>query len=144
MFTDHDQFMHLRQTLVPLAVAMHVLSLRKPQIEAMVESGLLQWVFDVSAPSGQVTRQEWRFWLGELLNRRAQEHLTETEAVGRIVGHETERSLSLRTIGELLWVARPHLNRLQSTGELPVKVRGGIKCVERPAFCAFLERRLVR
>jgi len=134
---------HLRQTLVPLDVAMHVLSRTRPCVRSMVERGDLRWVFDVSAPSGRMTRQEWRFWIRDLYAPCILRHLDTDDAVDEVVGHKTERWLCLRTVGEMLWVARPHLDRLECTGELGVHVIRGIKCVARPALCAFLECRLV-
>lgn len=136
--------MHLHQTLVPLDVAMHVLSRPKPWIQSMVQSGELRWIFDVSAHAGPKKREEWRFWLSELYAPDMMRYLDEDDAVDEVVKHETQERLCLRTVGELLWVARPHLTRLESTGELPVSSWGGVRCVTRNDLSAFLDRRLVR
>jgi hypothetical protein len=134
---------YLRQVLVPLSVAMHVLSRDKQYVLELVDMGRLRWVFDVAAPSGQGARRELRFWLGELFDPRAQIETSEADAIDCVVGHSTEAGLCVRTVCNLLWVARPHLQRLAVTGELTIEDVRGVRSISRSNLCALLSRRLV-
>jgi len=127
-----------RPVLVPLSVAATILELEPGSVREMVDCGRLRWVWNVGSTA---SRAELRFWLAELLGRGLA-GAPVSQVIERVVGYPFEKRLRCRTVCNLLYIARPHLQRL--TGELPIRVDGGVGWVWRDDLVKFLHCRLVR
>jgi len=125
-----------RPVLVPLSVAATILEVEPESVREMVESGRLRWVWNVASTA---SRAELRFWLAELLGRGLA-GAPGSQVIERVVGYPFEKRLRCRTVCNLLYIARPHLQRL--TGELPISLEGGLCWISRADVVRFLERRL--
>lgn len=131
-----------RPVLVPLSVAMHIMTQEQTSIIEMVDTGELRWVWDVSSRYG-IGRRELRFWLGELMAPGVNGALPAADVIQAVVGHPTEPRLRGHTVCNTLDVARPHLCRLLVTGELKGECSKRVWWIDKSSLIDFLERRLV-
>lgn len=103
---------------------------------AMVESGRLRWVFDVSLEH-QIAQRELRFWTGEIVAPENVARQTVEQVIAAIVG----RGATVRR-GEIerQWVvSAQHVGRLVKAGELTL---ASMSQITRASLENFLERRL--
>jgi hypothetical protein len=127
-----------RTVLVTADVVRAVYGVDTEAVMAKVESGELQWVFDVSVRGGNC--REPRFWARELM---APERcrMTPAQAVQAILGEDRERWRGT-AIQQLLMVSRPSVLRWHRAGDLPGKRVGHTFFVARRTLDQFLTARL--
>jgi hypothetical protein len=127
-----------RTVLVTLDVVRAVFGVDAEEVMKMVESGELQWVFDLSARGAAY--RELRFWTRELV---APERclMTPARAVQLILGEDRGRWRGTE-IQQLLLVSRPSVLRWHRSGVLPGETLNRTLWVTRRTLEQFLTERL--
>jgi len=117
-----------RPVLIPVEVVCWAWGVQAANVLEWIEDGRLQ-AFDIRSGG---TRAEWRIWAGTLLGAKA-------ASADQIVGYSMADSIRYAHVASLLWIGRPHLDRLVRAGELEVE-RDPLR-IRRASLVAFLERR---
>ena len=125
--------------LVPTEVVRAVWGVDAETVAGKVETGELQWVFDVSVAKSRV--RELRFWVRELLSSECA-RLTPPEAVERILGGRQRWNGA--QIQQLLMTSRPGITRWHQSGDLAGERLGRTFWTSRKALAQFLLNRLCR
>ena len=128
-----------RAALVTVDTACSVLGVDSESISAMVDSGELIWVWDVSAR--QNTIRELRIWSTELADRTAARR-PEREVLSAILPTRRDQFRAAE-VAMTLRVSDPHLLRLIRLGTLSGPAIGHTQWITRASLSAFLTTRLV-
>jgi hypothetical protein len=136
-----------RPVLVDVDVVTCQLGLSLRSVLAMVDTGELRWVWDVSLARGDgrgaARRRELRFWLGEVLAPAVQRGLSLDDAIRCVVGREAFGELRSRTVGEILRLRDQQMQHLMEAGELVGHVVRHSRMITRSSLVEFLRRRWV-
>lgn len=127
-----------RPVLVPTNCVIERLGIDVDSVHAMVDSGRLLWVFNVSTNPAS---RSLRFWLGELLAPELQRSLPVETVIQCIVGHELFPDLSTYTVEQILFVRRQIVFDLHVSGELRGRIDGHVRWTTRESLVSFLSRR---
>jgi hypothetical protein len=117
-----------RPVLIPVEVVCWAWGVRADDVLHCIEDGRLQ-AFDIRSGGA---RAEWRIWSGTLFAGKP-------ASAEQIVGYRTADAIRYANVASLLWIGRPHLDRLVRAGELEAE-REPLR-ITRASLVAFLERR---
>ena len=129
-----------RTALVTLDFVRTIRGVDTEAINAQVDAGELQWVWDVS--SGQGHARALRFWSREIISPVATRKLTAAAVVDLLLGRGRTRWRGVE-LAQLLLVSRPQVCRLRQSGALKGEIISGVLYVPRPVVEHFLTSRLV-
>lgn len=117
------------------------MELHRQTIVEMAECGDLLWVFDLASKGS--TRAERRYWLGELLAKKAGLPVTtsQDEALRCIIGHELAKDLRTETVADILQSQRQTVHEWLADGQLTGCTAAGRAYVHRASLVKFLAAR---
>lgn len=125
--------------LIPIQGARITLGKTAEEIYALVDSGELRWVWNISADA---KNRALRFWSCEL-NGEPVRHLEPSAVVDRIVGHAHELEIRNEVVSRILWASTPTVLRLYRCGALAGRIESHALWILRVSLVEFLHCRLL-
>jgi excisionase family DNA binding protein len=110
------------------------------QVNAWIDEGRFNWVWDVSVGTGKV--RELRIWTRHYLTGGPALDVTADDVVEAVIGTHKERLRSAE-VANLLVVADPTVLRLVRAKELAGPLVGHTQWITRESLAGFLKRRLL-
>jgi hypothetical protein len=138
----------MRPVLIDVDEAASRLGYHYRSVLDLVDSGGIQWVWDVSLtrstnhePRTRNHRRELRFWLGEIVAPAVQRALTIDQVITFVVQREALPELRSVTVGGILRLRDQQMKSLVDAGELAGRIDRHSRWIERESVVQFLRSR---
>lgn len=128
-----------RTVLVTVDMARGVAGYDAESITGMIESGELQWAWDISTKPAEGIR-EIRIWARSLVAGPCD--LAEDEVINAVIGTDLPSLRAVR-VGHILMCSRPQILRLVRSGHLAGPLVGHTQFIYRDTLVHFLKNRRI-